>query len=358
MLALDPANKDARAEMAKAHFILGEIDASKAEFNNVLMQNPDAQTKKTIDKLLNAIDKIEGTTTTFGAYLEAGLGYDSNVSSAPGLNTVAVPVFGGALLDLGNGGKELSDNFSNLAGGVSFRHPFNLHLSAFGSAGINGKNNLSEKFDTRTYDVNAGLQYRYAQSSYTFALQKNNFYLDGNQFRRANGATLQWLHTIDSRNQAGLYMQYSRLDFVDNKTRNADRTIVGLNAGHVFAGNWNPVIFGSIYGGKEDARDSQFGFLDQDVSGIRAGGQLSFNPKWQFFGSLAAEFRYNDETDPIFLKKLKDKQYDASFGINFMPARDWVIKPQFSYSKNESNINLNSFDRTIFSVNVRKDFSW
>ena len=358
VLALDPAHKDARAEMAKAHFILGEIDASKAEFNNVLKQNPDAQTKKTIDKLLNAIDKIEGTTTTFGAYLEAGLGWDSNVSSAPGLNTVAVPLFGGALLDLGNGAKEKSDDFMNVAGGVSFRHPFNLHFSAFGSAGVNNKNNLSEKFDTRTYDLNVGLQYRYEQSSYTFALQNNHFYLDGDPFRRATGATVQWLHNINARNQAGLYVQYSRLNYVDNSTRNADRTIFGINAGHVFVGDWNPVVFGSIYTGKEDARDSLFGFLDQDVSGIRAGGQLSFNSQWQLYGSLAAELRDNDEADPIFLKTRKDKQYDVSLGLNFIPARDWVIKPQLSYTKNQCNIDLNGFDRTIISVSVRKDFSW
>ena len=358
VLALDPTNKNARAEMAKAHFILGEIDASKAEFNNVLAQKPDAETKKTIDKLLNAIDKIEGTTTTFGAYLEAGLGYDSNVSSAPGLNTVAVPIFGGALLDLGNGAKEKSDNFNNLAGGVSFRHPFNLHLSAFGSAGVNNKNNFSEKFDTRTYDLNVGLQYRYEQSSYTFALQNNQFYLDGDAFRRAYGATVQWLHNIDSRNQAGLYMQYSRLNFVDNSTRNADRTIIGVNAGHVFLGDWNPVVFGSIYAGKENARDSLFGFLDQAITGVRAGGQLSFNSQWQLFGSLAAELRDNDEIDPIFLKKRKDKQYDVSLGLNFIPAPTWLVKPQFSYTQNQSNIELNDFDRTIVSVSVRKDFSW
>ena len=76
------------------------------------------------------------------------------------------------------------------------------------------------------------------------------------------------------------------------------------------------------------------------------------------FGSLAAELRDNDEADPIFLKKRKDKQYDASLGLNFIPARDWVIKPQLSYTKNESNIDLNGFDRTIISVSVRKDFSW
>ncbi len=358
VLALDPGNKDARAEMAKAHFILGEIDASKAEFNNVLKQNPDAQTKKTIDKLLNAIDKIEGTTTTFAAYLDAGLGWDSNVSSAPGLNTVAVPLFGGALLDLGSSGKEKSDEFGTLAAGVSVRHPFTLHLSAFGSASANVKNNFSEEFDTRGLDFNAGLQYKYAKSSYSIAFQNNNFYLDGETFRRAYGATAQWLHNINEYNQAGLFMQYSRLNFVQNSTRDADRTIVGVNAGHVFKAKFTPVLFASLYGGSEKVRDNTFSFLDQDIVGVRLGGQLNFNTRWQMFGSLAVELRDNDELDPIFLKKRQDKQYDASIGLNFIPAPSWLVKPQISYSDNVSNIDLNEFDRKIISINVRKDFSF
>ena len=358
VLALDPSNKDARAEMAKAHYILGEIDASKAEFNNVLKQSPDAATKKTIDKLLNAIDKIEGTTTTFGAYLEGGLGYDSNVSSAPGLNSVSVPVFGGALLDLGSNGKEKSDTFNNLAAGISVRHPLSLQLSAFGSASVNNKNNLSEKFDTRTYDISAGLQYKYDQSTYSIAFQNNHFYLDGDAFRRAYGATAQWLHNIDDNNQAGLFMQYSRLNYVDNSARNADRTIFGVNVGHVFKAQFTPVLFASLYGGKEDVRNNDFEFLDQDVLGLRLGGQLSFNTRWQMFGSLAGEYRDNDETDPVFLKKRKDKQYDASLGLIYIPAPRWVVKPQFSYTKNESNLELNAFERSILSVNIRKDFSW
>ena len=358
VLALDPNNKDARAEMAKAHLILGEIEVSKAEFNNVLKQSPNAATKKTINKLLNAIDKIEGTTTTFGAYVEGGLGYDSNVSSAPGLNSVSVPVFGGALLDLGGDGREKSDTFNNLAGGVSVRHPFSLQLSAFGSASVNNKNNLSEKFDTRTLDVNAGLQYKYEQSTYTVALQNNHFYLDGDAFRRAYGVTLQWLHNIDDRNQAGLFMQYSRLNYVDNSFRNADRTIFGVNVGHVFKAKFSPVLFASLYGGKEDTRDNNFEFLDQDIAGVRLGGQLSFNSQWQMFGSLSAEYRDSDANDPTFLKKRKDRQYDTSFGLNFIPAPSWLVKPQLSYSKNESNVDLNGFERAIVSVNVRKDFSW
>ena len=76
------------------------------------------------------------------------------------------------------------------------------------------------------------------------------------------------------------------------------------------------------------------------------------------FSTLAAEFRDNEDSDPIFFKKRKDKQYDMSIGLNYVPAPSWIIKPLISYSKNKSNIDLNDFDRSIISINVRKDFSW
>ena len=359
VLAIKPNHKDARAEMAKAHYLLGEKDAAKAEFNNVLAQNPDAQTRKSIEKLLTAIQKIEGTTTTFGAYLEFGLGWDSNVSSAPDLQSIGVPLFGGLLLDLGNSGKAKSDHFMNLAGGISFRQPINEQLAVFG--GVSGTNRLNGNemaFDNSALDLNAGLQYRQNKHNFTAALQDNHFDLDAEGFRHAYGATGQYLYNIDPNNQAGLYVQYSRLNYTGNSDRNADRKVIGINAGHVFKNDFTPVIYGSIYGGREVARDDTRQDLSQDVAGMRAGGQLNFSSKWQMQASLGIELRDNDENDTAFLMKRKDHQYDASLGINYFPVQGWSIKPQISYSKNDSNIDLNSYNRTVVSVNVRKDFSW
>jgi outer membrane protein len=359
VLAVDPADKDARAEMAKAHFMLGETEASKNEFNNVLQQNPDAETKKTIEKLLTAIQKIDGTTTTFGAYLDFGLGWDSNVNSAPGINAIAVPLFGGAILDLGNSAKEQSDNFMAMAGGISFRYPFTRQLSIFGTASGNSKINGSEtEFDTSALDFNLGLQYRQSQNNFTFSLQDNQFDLNGESFRRASGATAQWLHNFNAKNQAGLYFQYSGLRFAGNRIRNADRSIIGVNAAHVFDGSLTPVLFASLYAGKEDARSGRADFFDQDIYGARLGGQLNLNNKMQFYSSVAYEHRKNDENDITFLKRRDDDQYDVTLGLNYFPARDWTIKPQFSYTKNDSNFELNQFDRKILGINVRKDFSW
>ena len=359
VLAINPNHKDARAEMAKAHYLLGEKDAAKAEFNNVLAQNPNAQTKKSIEKLLTAIQKLEGTTTTFGAYLEFGLGRDSNVSSAPDLQSIGVPLFGGLLLNLGNSGKAKYDHFMNLAGGISFRQPVNEHLAVFGGvSGTNRMNGNQTAFDNSALDLNAGLQYRQHGHAFTAALQDNHFDLDSEGFRHAYGATGQYLYNIDPNNQAGAYLQYSRLNYTNNSDRNAERKVIGFNAGHVFKGDLSPVIYASIYGGREEARDSIRQDLRQDVAGLRTGGQVSLTSKLQLQASMGFEIRDNDENDIAFLMKRKDRQYDASLGINYYPMQDWSIKPQISYSKNDSNIDLNSYDRTVVSVSVRKDFSW
>ncbi len=359
VLAINPNHKDARTEMAKAHYLLGEKDAAKAEFNNVLAQNPNAQTRKSIEKLLTAIQKLEDATTTFSAYLELGLGRDSNVSSAPDLQSIGVPLFGGLLLDLGNSGKAKSDHFMNLAGGISFRQPVNEHLAVFGGvSGTNRMNGNQTAFDNSALDLNAGLQYRQHGHAFTAALQDNHFDLDSEGFRHAYGATGQYLYNIDPNNQAGAYLQYSRLNYTNNSDRNAERKVIGLNAGHVFKGDLSPVIYASIYGGREEARDAIRQDLSQDVAGLRTGGQVSLTSKLQLQASMGFEMRDNDENDIAFLMKRKDRQYDASLGINYYPMQDWSIKPQISYSKNDSNIDLNSYDRTVVSVSVRKDFSW
>ena len=359
VLALDPSHKDARAEMAKAHFMLGESEASKAEFNNVLKQNPDAETKKTVTKLLTAMDKNEGITTTFGAYLDAGLGWDSNVSSAPGMASIGVPAFGGINVPLGNAAQKKSDNFMNLAAGISVRHPVTDEFAVFGNASVTGRFNSSETdFNNSLLDFNAGYQYVRNKNNFTFALQNNYFDLDNQSFRHAFGASAQWLYNINAHNQAGVYGQFSRLKYNDSPIRNADRSILGVNVGHVFQGDFNPVIFASIYGGREDARDSIVNFLDEDVFGLRAGGQLSFNPMWKINATISHEQRDNDENDPFFLTKRKDDQYDVLVSLLYIPAPSWSIRPQFSYTNNNSNIELNSFERKVISVNVRKDFSW
>jgi outer membrane protein len=286
VLATNPNHKDARAEMAKAHFILGEKDAAKAEFNNVLNQKPDEKTKEAVNKFLSAIEKIEGTRTTYGAYLEFGLGWDSNVSSAPNVKSVTigtgVPNFGGLIVPLNKDAREQSDHFMHMSGGLSFRKPFNEQISAFGSvSGTQRINGSKTTFDNSTLDFNGGLQLQLDTASLSVGLQDSHFDLDDKPFRHAYGVSAQALFNINAYNQAGIYGQYSRLNYA-TKDSDADRFIIGINGAHVFQGDLKPILFASIYGGSEKARRSGNADRSQDILGARAGGQLNFNQQFKY----------------------------------------------------------------------------
>jgi len=359
VLAQQPNHINARAEIAKAHFKLGEVSTSKAEFTSLRDDKPTSEISMAVDRYLNAVDKALGLTTTFGAFLDVGVGLDSNVNSATNASTVAIPIFFNLPATLPNGARKQSDQFLSVAGGVSVRQPVTSNTAAFGSiSGSEHINNSAHDFDIGQLNLNVGLEYKKYIDTFTLAAQYDNISVDDDRFRKSAGFTGQWQRVFDDANQGGVYVQGSRISYIDNSIRDANRYILGANWAHIFAGDRSPLLFLGAYIGQEDARDSAADFLDQDIYGLRLGAQLSITPKWVAFAAGGYEKRNNDADDPAFLRERQDDQYDASLGLRFTPVRTWLIKPQISYIKNSSNITLNDYERATLSINVRHDFNW
>jgi len=359
VLAIDPSNNNARTEIAKAHFKLGEVESSKTEFKNLLSQNPPKEATDAINRYMNAIDKSLGLTTTFGAYLDFGLGHDTNVNSATSTSAVAVPVFGGAIFALNPQSRERANNFTSLAGGVSFRQPINNEVAVFSALNLSNRFNVTQTtFDTTYLDFNGGLSYKKFTDTFSAAIQASTFEVDGGRFRNTYGATGQWQRDLDDHNQVSLFGQYARISYAGNSFRDADRYIAGGGWAHVFEGDKSPVLFLSGYGGQENARNTGADFLSNAIVGVRAGGQLSLNTKWVAYAASSYEHRDYDDTDPIFLRSRLDKQYDFSVGLRYLPGYNWIIRPQISYLRNDSNVVINDYDRAVVSVNFRHDFNW
>lgn len=359
VLAIEPNHQLARAKIAKAHFFLGEVASSKTEFSYLLNQNPSAETARAIEKYLSAIDKAMGLSTTYHGFLETGLGWDSNVNSATNANNVAVPVFGGLNFELADDAKKKSDSFFSVSGGAGLRIPTSEHISVIGNVQFAKRvNQTYQAFETAAIDLNLGVQLKYIDDTYTVALQDGQFYVDDASFRHAYGASAQWQKTFDAQNQASIYGQYSKLEYDDTPIRDADRVVLGLNYAHAFDASTQPVVFLGAYIAQEDAVRANTRFLDQDIYGVRAGGQLVVAPSWLAYVSAGYESRDYQAEDLAFLRKRKDDQYDITLGVNYVPARYWTVKPQISLIKNNSNIELNAFERATMSIQIRRDFDW
>lgn len=357
VLAVKPDHVGARKLAARAHFSLGEVEASKKEYKNLRKLDPSAETEKVVQYYLSAIDKALGLGNRFTAYLETGLGWDSNISSATNINAVTVPSLGTFQLDRDS--REQSTSFLHVGGGAGFKVPANDKVAFIGNLKL--AKNIAQKhqeFETSSVDLSAGVEFKLDEGLITFSLQNNHFLIDDKVFRHAYGFTTQYTKNWNEQAQSSAYGQYSKLNYKDNSFRNADRFVLGVNHAHAFQHKYKPVVFGGAYIAQERTKKSNTKFLDQNIFGVRGGTQLAFTPAWTGYLSTGYEHRQHRDDDIQFLYEREDDQYDLTLGLNYTPARYWTVKPKISYIKSDSNIDLYTFDRTTVSVNVRRDFNW
>ena len=72
--------------------------------------------------------------------------------------------------------------------------------------------------------------------------------------------------------------------------------------------------------------------------------------------STGASFSRYDLDNPIFLKARREKLYDATVALNYTLAKGLVLRPQLTYLRNDSNVELYAYDKMDASVNLRYDF--
>jgi hypothetical protein len=363
VLAVEPNNARARAEIARAYLALGETQAAKQQFETVKGQPVPEEVKHTIDQFLSAIDRVEdeGRTAVKG-YAEFTYGHDSNVNSTVSGKDVAIPAFGGALIALAPAGVKQSDDFTTYAAGANLRMPLANGLALVGGMSASKRmNGQWDIFDTGSWDGNLGVTLARDKDVFSLTAQAGTFYVDDKRYRDAWGFSGQWQHNYDQRTQATAFLQYSDLAYplpaqnYAGKKRDATRWITGLGFAHALR-DFRTVFYGSVYVGYEQPRASQIDEIGYRINGVRGGGQYKFSDDWSAFANLSYEHRGYRGVDPFFLQKRHDGAWNAGIGAVYIPAKDWKITPQYQYTRNDSNVATSDYKREVFSITVRRDF--
>ena len=355
VLAVQPDNHLARAEIARAYYVMGEKDTARREFETVRKQQIPQQAKETIERYLSAISASEVTRAS--GFIEYGLGYDTNVNSATGQNQIALPALGGIVATLNSAATRRSDTFQALSGGLNITHRLTQDWSAVGGFAAAAKlNNSANEFDTMSVDLNLGGRWARGAEAITVAGQFQTFELDWGRYRDTKGVVGQWQHSYDSRRQATLFTQYSELRYPTQTIRNADRKIIGAAYAQAFEGDAQPVAFGSVYFGREDELAENVPHLGHVPFGVRFGAQGRIGPGLSIFGNASFERRRYGGPEPIFLVTRTDKQYDISGGLSYVIRPGTTLIAQLAHTENKSNVELNQFRRTVGTLSVRFNF--
>ena len=358
-LAVNPNHLQARAEIARAYLAAGEVSASKQEFETVQKQNPPKEVSATIQKYLDIIETSRaGKKFSLRGYVEAMIGNDSNVNTATSNRQIAIPSFGGAVLNLSADGTAKSDTFGSLATGFNVRNELSEKWAFVGGANINKRNNLTQQtFNTANGDANMGLNLSRGNDNYLAVLQYQSFVLDNTSYRDAAGITGQWQRNLKSGSQLSSYLQYSSLSYPTQTFRDADRYVLGGAYATSLGSEPATVMYAGVYAGSEEPRRRGLSYLGNTFYGGRLGGEMKLSAAFALLASASMEMRMHSGSDTLFLVKRNDTQYDLKVSVNYLPAKEWTISPAITYTNNDSNIIINKYDRTVYSISARRDFN-
>jgi outer membrane protein len=357
VLVAQPGNARARAELARALFAVRDTANARKLLQEVKQDNLPEGVNQTIDEFLQAIDKVdEQGRSSLKVFAETGLGHDSNVNSGPAQNSFAVPVLGNAVVTLLPAGQKASASYLHFGAGVSGRAVITPRVSFIGSinAALRRHGNNASAFNINQIDGNAGLSYREERHEFAGVLNLSQSDIGGATVRRISGVTGEWTYRPDGKRQWVSYIQLSNLDYPGQPVRDAKRSVLGTS--YAFATDGGSVIYGGGYFGREKINNAAFPHLGQNLTGLRAGIQMPFTPQWSFFATAAHENRRYGGADPLFLIARRDNQFDVTVGAHWKFTENIKITPQLSITRADSNIVVNEYNKTSFSVVARYEF--
>lgn len=360
VLAMQPDNPHARAELAKAYFQMGENEAAKEEFTAINKQQIPASVSAAIDKYMSAIEaRFASIKSRVTVYVEGKMGYDSNANSATDSSTVAIPALGNLLFTLDETGREIDSGFFELGAGIGFYTPFqgSDDVNIFGAINLHERITFTEPdFRSRIADGQVGLSLTRGKNQYRASLLAQRFDFGGDTNREQAGGSLQWLYAYDKRTQYSVFAQAAIQRFPGQQTRDVNQYSVGVGAVHGYDREGQPVVFAGVFVGTDDESEATRPDIGRNFVGIRLGGQYTLNEKMELQGNLSYQYSRYGGDDPLFLKRRRDHFIITRLGLNYSLSKSWSALPEIQYLNNDSTLPINDFNRWQLFVTVRNNF--
>ncbi len=357
VLAVQPQNARARAELGRALFAVGDNVAARRLLQETKDQGIPVEAAKTIDQFLQAIDRVdEAGRSSIKGYVEASVGHDSNANSGPTNPNVAVPVLGNIVVVLAPAGVETKASFASVGAGLSGRHILDPRWSLIGNATANVRlhSGTADQFNNDQIDLSAGAAYRVERNEYSLVAQYGTYGVDGSRVRNQYGVVGEWTYRFDGFRQVTTYVQLTQLKYPNQPVRDAKRNVIGGTYAHLFRNGL--LAYGGAYFGEESEDTAGRPDLGHKLTGVRAGVQKPFSETLAAFVTLGYEHRKFGGVDPIFLVTRSDNQTNLNLGLSWVPAKGWRITPQVAFTSTSSNVVIADYDRTVVSITARREF--
>ena len=362
-LSREPNAGRIRLELAEVLFRQGKLDASRSELVTVRSMNPPEQVRQNIDGFIAQVDAAKanpqsqphGPQKNWSAYVTAGFTSDSNANAGPDTDSVFLY---GLPFTLSSDAQETKDSAVFARAGINHRVQLDNGIVWRSSANLS----FTNYFDADTYDTTS----LYASTGPSFKL--------GEQF----GLSVPVTYNVQQYNEQGGWYSQSfgiapRLQYAAQKnlqfyfdTSVSKKRFNGDGARDLTAYTFNPSMNyqphenGNVAVGLQIGReDSGLDIYSNDVRGLYIGYQHVFREQG-LRASITVSYT-NTQFDGIqaaYTQARNDVSRKISASMSYaIPKMDGTtLQGSVSYQDNDSNLDINNYDRTQFSLSLTKNF--
>ena len=340
VLFFDPDQIRVRAQLARAHFVGGDLDQAEAEFRRVLEGAPPPAVAGSIQGYMDEIDRLRSARSPrLLARLDFRAGWDDNVNGATSDAVVSTPV---GDFELGENGRALSSPFTESALNLVYEHPLSRRRTVDLVLAATLRHNFDQHdFDLDVYRLEAGLAEEEGARRIRGALRGTVVMLGDDRFQQSAGAgvALEW---NPGRWRLGLDLDATVVRYPEDGRRDVTQLLGALRGTYLRP---RDLLTVGVFAGTELALEGDGEFNGRDLAGFSAAWQRSALPghvPYVRYRLLAARHHADH---PVFAERRRDLRQTAAVGWNWFVADGIAARAELDYTETRSSLDLFDQDR-------------
>jgi len=359
VLIYDENNLRAELELGRILLLKGNIEEAKVKFNRVLSFAPPEEVKENIKKLLIAIEDRESD-NSFIAYLNLGVGFETNINSSAKESEVAKYLSVRDNIDIDSIDVEKREDsiFHNESIDLQYLHKFSRNI--YLNSGINLYNQDytdSDKFDIIYFGGFIETNYQKDRHKASLMFSSDRVHYGESPLLYTVDIEPKYSFSIDRDKQISTSIGYKWKNYLQKKNSKRDSTQrdFSLSFSKLFSTSLVAINY-RFLDEVSSKESSNFRFIDQreqEIWVIYKTSVLPFN--------IITDLRYRGSiihfSDKIG-NNSKRVDYFSSYSVVFSKElfRDLSLSLNLNYINNSSNYTPMDYDKSIYSTSLSYKF--
>lgn len=344
----------ARFELARTHFMLGNLMVARRHFNQLIEADPQPPpaAMKRIQWHMAAINAKESGKAVANSdaatrlHLGMRLGYDSNPSNMTHREVLLYDVIPFT-------GDVDSDTYHELyAGVVRYQQQAeNWGWFVGADASFRGYHDSKSDMDNYSLGLQAGGVLLGKNWRLSLPLQINKQVREDKSEALVLAMAAEFNQQLNAKADYTAFGQLALVDYKPGSTRDAKSFTAGVIYSYRF--NDKLKVYGGPVFGLENADSDVY---SRNLYGARTGAGYALNDRQKIDFNFSYLATSHKDADPTFLKKRKDDQLNMGIKFSQRYSDDWLVDLALQQSMHDSTLNLYSYNRTQLSVGIRKEW--